>query len=144
MDIRDSPPPIRPKRGVGRPRKDPLLVELEGEEVPSKTDVVDDLVVPPVHGSVEATVPEENWNFECMCGLTGINLDGMVLNFTLDGTPIISCEGCDTWCHIICLLKVAGEEVTAEGIEVWRKKDYTCQKCLIKAADEDPIVASVP
>ena len=57
----------------------------------------------------------------------------------IDGTPIISCETCDTWCHIICLIKLAGEDVTAEGIELWRKKDYTCEKCLDKGG-ADPLV----
>ncbi|ORY93256.1 hypothetical protein BCR43DRAFT_565864 [Syncephalastrum racemosum] len=38
---------------------------------------------------------EDAWNFDCVCGISGQNID--------DGSPLIACERCGTWQHIDCL-----------------------------------------
>ncbi|KAJ3367309.1 cat eye syndrome chromosome region, candidate 2 [Kappamyces sp. JEL0680] len=123
MDIRDSPPPPRVKRGVGRPRKNPPLE-------------IDDAVTLPEANPTEAPQP---WNFSCICGLAGQNIDGLHCGrLTADGTPIISCDTCDTWCHILCLAKLEDDLAKLEpnyaptplDLEAWFAKDYTCTKCL--------------
>ncbi|KAI8375318.1 hypothetical protein EDC96DRAFT_496797 [Choanephora cucurbitarum] len=60
---------------------------------------------------------EENWQFECICGVSGKNLD--------DGTPMIACEQCGIWQHIRCLQNTG---------QIEKKKSldnisFVCQKC---------------
>ncbi|KAG2236889.1 hypothetical protein INT48_002702 [Thamnidium elegans] len=60
---------------------------------------------------------DENWEFDCICGVSGKNLD--------DGTPMIACEKCSVWQHIICLQKSGqiGKSNSLDDI------NFVCHKC---------------
>lgn len=45
-------------------------------------------------GGEEEEEEEEEWQFSCVCGLSGQNYD--------DGTEMISCEKCQVWQHTKC------------------------------------------
>ncbi|KAI8344927.1 hypothetical protein BD560DRAFT_485011 [Blakeslea trispora] len=63
---------------------------------------------------------EENWQFECVCGVSGSNLD--------DGTPMIACERCGIWQHIHCL-QDAGQIEKKKSLD---NINFVCQKCIHK------------
>ncbi|KAJ3300476.1 hypothetical protein HK104_000061 [Borealophlyctis nickersoniae] len=63
-------------------------------------------------------VEEDNWYFDCICGVHGENLD--------DGTPMIACGRCNVWQHIRCLAKAHGQ---SGRMEEWAEKDFVCSRC---------------
>jgi len=67
-------------------------------------------------------VEEDNWTFDCLCGVKGQNLD--------DGTPMIACGRCGTWAHIACL---ARHDKTRKSMKAWENVDYTCRHCVARA-----------
>ncbi|KAI9288060.1 hypothetical protein BC943DRAFT_357777 [Umbelopsis sp. AD052] len=69
----------------------------------------------------KSKVDEDNWTFDCLCGVKGQNLD--------DGTPMIACGRCGTWAHIACLAK---HDKTRKSMKAWENVDYTCRNCLAK------------
>ncbi|KAH8550080.1 hypothetical protein BGW37DRAFT_91186 [Umbelopsis sp. PMI_123] len=70
---------------------------------------------------------EDNWTFDCLCGVKGQNLD--------DGTPMIACGRCGTWAHIACLAK---HDKTRKSMKAWENVDYTCRNCLARPAHPPP------
>ncbi|KAI7905681.1 uncharacterized protein BX663DRAFT_500560 [Cokeromyces recurvatus] len=70
------------------------------------------------------TLEEEEWAFNCVCGVSGKNLD--------DGTPMVACEKCGTWQHIACLRKSGqvNQDTNLNNI------NFICQKCENRKEDE--------
>ncbi|CAO0799772.1 unnamed protein product [Mucor circinelloides] len=60
---------------------------------------------------------EDNWLFDCVCGVSGANID--------DGTPLVACEKCGTWQHIACLQK-SGQIAQSESMDNLK---FVCHKC---------------
>ncbi|KAF9198169.1 hypothetical protein BGZ49_001099 [Haplosporangium sp. Z 27] len=65
---------------------------------------------------------EEDWVFDCVCGVHGTNLD--------DGELMIACGKCNVWQHVACLK----QEDAAQGRSVtdWATFDFICPRCIIK------------
>ncbi|KAF9116445.1 hypothetical protein BGX27_002477 [Mortierella sp. AM989] len=65
---------------------------------------------------------EEDWVFDCVCGVHGSNLD--------DGELMIACGKCNVWQHVACLK----QEDAAQGRSAtdWATIDFTCSRCIIK------------
>ncbi|KAF9974360.1 hypothetical protein BGZ73_002246 [Actinomortierella ambigua] len=68
---------------------------------------------------------EEDWVFDCVCGVFGTNLD--------DGELMIACNKCNVWQHVACLK----QDYAVQGKKEvdWEKVDFVCQRCLKKAED---------
>ncbi|RCH81471.1 hypothetical protein CU098_002514, partial [Rhizopus stolonifer] len=76
LDEHGNPLPRKPKLGVDG---NPIPLKKRGRKPKNKN------------------VEEDNWLFECVCGISGQNLD--------DGSSMIACEQCGIWQHIACLEK---------------------------------------
>ncbi|ORZ04388.1 hypothetical protein BCR41DRAFT_401061 [Lobosporangium transversale] len=65
---------------------------------------------------------EEDWVFDCVCGVHGNNLD--------DGELMIACGKCNVWQHVACLK----QEDAAQGktVKDWETVDFTCSRCIAK------------
>ncbi|GJJ69678.1 hypothetical protein EMPS_02026 [Entomortierella parvispora] len=65
---------------------------------------------------------EDDWFFDCVCGVHGNNLD--------DGELMIACEKCNVWQHVACLK----EEDKAHGRSTkdWSDFDFICPRCIVK------------
>ncbi|KAG0237122.1 hypothetical protein BGW42_001698 [Actinomortierella wolfii] len=68
---------------------------------------------------------EEDWVFDCVCGVYGTNLD--------DGELMIACNKCNVWQHVACLKQDYADQGKKE-ID-WEKIDFVCQRCQKKAED---------
>ncbi|KAG2223940.1 hypothetical protein INT45_009392 [Circinella minor] len=68
---------------------------------------------------------EDAWTFDCVCGVSGQNID--------DGTPMIACERCETWQHIECLQK-AGQ--VSQDEEILDKSIFFCKICQKKEVQD--------
>ncbi|KAJ3310637.1 hypothetical protein HDV04_004880 [Boothiomyces sp. JEL0838] len=92
----------------------------------------------------ESPPPEKEddyWYFSCSCGIIGDNYD--------DGTPIIACERCAVWQHILCAAKEQGVDTTNLDVEQWKKMEFICNGCLpkpkkVKQKQEVEIPSSPP
>ncbi|RUS14350.1 hypothetical protein BC937DRAFT_93940, partial [Endogone sp. FLAS-F59071] len=73
---------------------------------------------------------EENWIFDCVCGVFGENLD--------DGTPMIACGRCNVWQHIACLQQDEEDETGSAGrsMKEWESVDFVCRHCLKSVAEQ--------
>ncbi|KAJ3050016.1 hypothetical protein HK097_008997 [Rhizophlyctis rosea] len=78
---------------------------------------------------------EEHWYFDCVCGVHGENLD--------DGTPMIACEKCGVWQHIMCLARAQGQEEGSVRIEEWQAVDFVCNRCKRREMDAANSAAAV-
>ncbi|KAF9579084.1 hypothetical protein BGW38_004814, partial [Lunasporangiospora selenospora] len=65
---------------------------------------------------------EEDWVFDCVCGVHGNNLD--------DGELMIACGKCNVWQHVACLK----QEYKQQGLKAvdWETVDYVCSRCTEK------------
>ncbi|KAI1311556.1 hypothetical protein EDD11_003438 [Mortierella claussenii] len=65
---------------------------------------------------------EEDWVFDCVCGVHGNNLD--------DGELMIACGKCNVWQHVACLK----QEDAAQGKSAidWATVDFICPRCVVK------------
>ncbi|KAL0093938.1 hypothetical protein F4703DRAFT_1913643 [Phycomyces blakesleeanus] len=61
---------------------------------------------------------ESNWTFDCVCGLSGQNVD--------DGSPMIACERCGVWQHIQCLRKSMQINKYMKSLDNY---EFICQDC---------------
>ncbi|KAI8368237.1 uncharacterized protein BYT42DRAFT_585861 [Radiomyces spectabilis] len=61
---------------------------------------------------------EENWTFNCVCGVSGQNID--------DGSPMIACERCGVWQHINCLRKAGAIDPHLKSLD---KCIFVCSQC---------------
>ncbi|KAF9934992.1 hypothetical protein FBU30_009415 [Linnemannia zychae] len=71
------------------------------------------------HGQEEE---EEDWVFDCVCGVFGNNLD--------DGELMIACGKCNVWQHVACLKQEDAEQGKSETD--WESVDFTCPRCITK------------
>ncbi|KAF9197076.1 hypothetical protein BGZ50_000026 [Haplosporangium sp. Z 11] len=72
--------------------------------------------------AVKQEEEEEDWLFDCVCGVHGSNLD--------DGELMVACGKCNVWQHVACLR----QEDAAQGRSVtdWENVDFTCPRCILK------------
>ncbi|KAF7721155.1 hypothetical protein EC973_005152 [Apophysomyces ossiformis] len=61
---------------------------------------------------------EEDWTFDCVCGVSGQNMD--------DGSPMIACEKCGIWQHIGCLRKAGYIDKKLKSLDNFQ---YVCFRC---------------
>ncbi|KAI9475827.1 MAG: hypothetical protein EXX96DRAFT_574805 [Benjaminiella poitrasii] len=82
-----------------------------------KFDEHGNLIPPKKRGRKPKNRTEEEWTFNCVCGVSGKNLD--------DGTPMVACEKCGIWQHISCLQKYGqiGQNANMDNI------NFICQNC---------------
>ncbi|KAG0938793.1 hypothetical protein G6F29_000856 [Rhizopus arrhizus] len=71
-------------------------------------------------------VEDTDWLFNCICGVSGKNLD--------DGAPMIACEKCGTWQHIQCLQQFNQID---KNIRDLSNVLFVCQQCLAKEDEID-------
>ncbi|KAI9276970.1 hypothetical protein BDA99DRAFT_123251 [Phascolomyces articulosus] len=71
------------------------------------------------------TEEEEDWTFDCVCGVSGQNID--------DGTPMIACERCGKWQHIECLQKNGH---ISQDEETLNNSVFFCKPCQEKEAQD--------
>ncbi|KAG0163810.1 hypothetical protein DFQ28_011160 [Apophysomyces sp. BC1034] len=62
---------------------------------------------------------EESWTFDCVCGVSGQNMD--------DGSPMIACERCEIWQHIDCLRKAGQIDKSLKSLD---NVQFVCFHCL--------------
>ncbi|CEP18024.1 hypothetical protein [Parasitella parasitica] len=78
---------------------------------------------------------EDSWQFDCVCGVSGANIVSIPssifisvyanVQFKDDGTPLIACEKCGTWQHIVCLER-SGQLSKTESMDNLK---FVCRKC---------------
>ncbi|KAF9986531.1 hypothetical protein BGZ75_001708 [Mortierella antarctica] len=68
---------------------------------------------------------EEDWFFDCVCGVNGNNLD--------DGELMIACGKCSVWQHVACLKQEDAEQ--GRSAKDWENVDFTCARCI--AAEQE-------
>ncbi|KAI9312033.1 hypothetical protein BX666DRAFT_890283 [Dichotomocladium elegans] len=68
---------------------------------------------------------EDVWQFDCICGVSGKNLD--------DGTPMIACERCGKWEHIRCLQK---DGQLTKAHKSFDNYNFFCRSCAEKESQE--------
>ncbi|KAI8643241.1 hypothetical protein BD408DRAFT_482172 [Parasitella parasitica] len=86
------------------PRK--IKLDKDGNPIPLKK-----------RGRKPKNKDEDSWQFDCVCGVSGANID--------DGTPLMACEKCGTWQHIACLEK-SGQIPKTESMDNLK---FVCGKC---------------
>ncbi|KAJ3270800.1 hypothetical protein HDV01_007422 [Terramyces sp. JEL0728] len=114
--------PKRPKKKK-KPAKKKRSQVYDSEEEEDLTEEDDD------ESFVNSESPppdkeDDYWYFSCPCGITGDNYD--------DGTPIIACERCAVWQHILCAAKEQGVDTTMLDVDEWKKMEFICTGCLPK------------
>ncbi|KAJ3318326.1 hypothetical protein HDV06_000559 [Boothiomyces sp. JEL0866] len=112
----------RPKKKKKQPKRKRSRV-YDSEEEEDLTDEEDDVSFV----NSESPPPDKEddyWYFSCSCGVTGDNYD--------DGTPIIACERCAVWQHILCAAKEQGVDTADFDVEQWKRMEFICTACLPK------------
>ncbi|KAG0206086.1 hypothetical protein BGX28_002445 [Mortierella sp. GBA30] len=70
---------------------------------------------------------EEDWFFDCVCGVNGNNLD--------DGELMIACGKCNVWQHVACLKQEDAEQ--GRSAKDWETVDFTCARCIAKEHEKE-------
>lgn len=71
----------------------------------------------------------EEWELDCeICQRRGVNLD--------DGTPMMSCESCAKWQHILCHDKA--DRAAGRRRRDWDAVEFICEKCRRAKIPENP------
>ncbi|KAF9426364.1 hypothetical protein BGZ94_006626 [Podila epigama] len=65
---------------------------------------------------------EEDWVFDCVCGVFGNNLD--------DGELMIACGKCNVWQHVACVKQE--DEKQGRPVVDWETVDFICPRCVEK------------
>ncbi|CAG8568258.1 3133_t:CDS:10 [Acaulospora morrowiae] len=75
--------------------------------------------------------PNNDWYFECLCGVSGNNIN--------DNSRMIACDRCSVWQHLDCISKIDPRFLMGHDYE---KIDYVCEKCLRNTAAKSSMPVS--
>ena len=74
-----------------------------------------------------------DWQFDCICGFWGINVD--------DGSLSVACERCQTWHHVACLRdnalkqELIARDANPDAVMLLSPLEYYCDRCVQHMAE---------
>ncbi|CAG8797885.1 5264_t:CDS:2, partial [Gigaspora rosea] len=107
------------------------IIEEQHDIKVKRVNDIQDHLTPPDTTLYAKTQQAEDWYFDCLCGISGTNIN--------DGSNMIACDRCAVWQHLDCLLKT---DERFRKTRDFSQIEYVCSRCLQSQAIQSSTPAS--
>ncbi|CAG8576645.1 41110_t:CDS:10 [Gigaspora margarita] len=107
------------------------IIEKQHDMKVKRVNDIQDHLTPPDTTLYVKTQQAEDWYFDCLCGISGTNIN--------DGSNMIACDRCAVWQHLDCLLKT---DERFRQTRDFSQIEYVCARCLQSQAIQSSTPAS--
>ncbi|KAF0492196.1 Zinc finger, PHD-type, conserved site [Gigaspora margarita] len=107
------------------------IIEKQHDMKVKRVNDIQDHLTPPDTTLHVKTQQAEDWYFDCLCGISGTNIN--------DGSNMIACDRCAVWQHLDCLLKT---DERFRQTRDFSQIEYVCARCLQSQAIQSSTPAS--